>query len=413
MVEKAKKILKGFLFGSVLLITSWLFVSTIVATLGSDALKDLQKQEGQIEDQILGKNLEKSDKEVIKDEEKKEYEDAQSDYDVVVDEIDNLNLQLESVRGKKDAVMNQEESPETVAASVAEASTFEVVADVSKPLFYVFKESEGTYVSQSPKQHFANNGYLATDIATGGRYLEVHAPSWDWIDDEGNYYDESRSYTVAIKHNFGTMGKTVELHWEEDEKNYNFAVGHFKEIWVEDGQKVKTGDKLGSSGGCPGDLQENEASTGCHVHLELRLEGEAIGYPTWESTPHSEDLEALKKYREKTNESTVKTEEYDIDKLAYAIAMAETGDCTTGMGKTKNNCFGIMTWESGTREGKVFDSKEQAYKHFKYIWTTKYNTPLKYHSVYSWVHGSLADPTDERIDEALQYLENALFYYNQ
>lgn len=32
---------------------------------------------------------------------------------------------------------------------------------------------------------------------------------------------------------------------------------------------------------------------------------------------------------------------YDLDKLAKAVAIAETGNCTKGYGKEYNNCFGI------------------------------------------------------------------------
>lgn len=168
-----------------------------------------------------------------------------------------------------------------------------------KSLFYIFSKKDSVSISQSSKEHFANNGYLATDISTHGKYLEVYAPSWDYIDTEGNYFDEPRVYTAKIVHNYGTMGLTLELHWEEDDKNYNWAIGHMHDIWVKDGEEVKTGQKFGSSGGCVGDLQEGEVSTGCHVHIELRLEGEAIVYPTYTSTPHGDDLKALKSYKSK------------------------------------------------------------------------------------------------------------------
>jgi len=52
--------------------------------------------------------------------------------------------------------------------------------------------------------------------------------------------------------------------------------------------------------------------------------------------------------------------------------MAETNDCTKGMGVTKNNCFGYMTWENGYREGKTYSSKEESYKDFKELWIRAY-----------------------------------------
>jgi hypothetical protein len=52
--------------------------------------------------------------------------------------------------------------------------------------------------------------------------------------------------------------------------------------------------------------------------------------------------------------------------------MAETANCTEGMGITKNNCFGIMTWPNGVRTGKTYASPEESYEDFKRIWSTYY-----------------------------------------
>ncbi len=170
---------------------------------------------------------------------------------------------------------------------------------VDSGLYYVFSDTADVYVSQNPQQHFANNRYLATDISTNGQKLWVMAPSWDYIDAEGEYYDEAREYTVKIVENYGTMGLTVELHWDEDGKHMNWAIGHMYELTVNDGDIVKTGERVGTSGGCPGELKLNEVSTGCHIHLELRQDGTAIDYPTYKNTLHGEDLDAYRKYKEK------------------------------------------------------------------------------------------------------------------
>ncbi len=71
----------------------------------------------------------------------------------------------------------------------------------------------------------------------------------------------------------------------------------------------------------------------------------------------------------------VDIQDIHMDRLAHAIAVAETGDCTTGMGVTKNNCFGIMewpAWNSYKRTGKTYLNKEEAYEDFKRIWTSYY-----------------------------------------
>ena len=67
----------------------------------------------------------------------------------------------------------------------------------------------------------------------------------------------------------------------------------------------------------------------------------------------------------------------DIDKLAYAVAMAETGDCTKGYGLQYNNCFGlkngsIVPCETGANRMCIFESKEEAYEAFKKVWLEGY-----------------------------------------
>lgn len=66
-------------------------------------------------------------------------------------------------------------------------------------------------------------------------------------------------------------------------------------------------------------------------------------------------------------------EGFSLDCLAYAIAVAETENCTTGMGVSKNNCFGIMIWPNGVRTGKWYANKEASYEDFKDIWSNKYS----------------------------------------
>ncbi len=264
-------------------------ISTLQEEQDLDMSKMLQIKSAKLEDKcVTDKQLAKAK---VTDYHNEQYELVNGED---INELTNISEQecLMDMGTEEKEEEKKEDSPDI---------TFNEEANAYTPdsLYYIFLKTDSTYVSQTPKEHFANNGYLATDIATNKQYYEAYAPSWDYIDSEGNYYDEAREYTTKIVHNYGTMGLTVELHWEEDGKNYNWAIGHMKEIWIADGDKIKTGQKFGSSGGCVGDLQENEVSSGCHTHIELRLEGEAIAYPTYTSTPHGNDLEALKKYKEK------------------------------------------------------------------------------------------------------------------
>lgn len=63
---------------------------------------------------------------------------------------------------------------------------------------------------------------------------------------------------------------------------------------------------------------------------------------------------------------------YNLDKLAKCVAVAETSWCTTGMWRTKNNCFGIMHRPNWKRTWKTYSSKQASFDHFKRIWNKSY-----------------------------------------
>lgn len=75
---------------------------------------------------------------------------------------------------------------------------------------------------------------------------------------------------------------------------------------------------------------------------------------------------------------------FDIDKLAYCVAVAETNNCTKGMGITKNNCFGIMYWPNGKRTGKTYLTRDDSYADFKRIWLKSYKTFPTYSMAVKW-----------------------------
>ncbi len=62
----------------------------------------------------------------------------------------------------------------------------------------------------------------------------------------------------------------------------------------------------------------------------------------------------------------------DIKKLARAVAVAETENCTTGVGASRNNCFGIKGHENGVYGFRTFASPEESYEAFERIWLNAY-----------------------------------------
>jgi len=67
------------------------------------------------------------------------------------------------------------------------------------------------------------------------------------------------------------------------------------------------------------------------------------------------------------------TKRVDMDKLARAVAFAESGNCTKWDWVEKNNCFWIMQWDSEwQRELKEYSTKEESFEDFKKLWKEKY-----------------------------------------
>ena len=93
---------------------------------------------------------------------------------------------------------------------------------------------------------------------------------------------------------------------------------------------------------------------------------------------------------------------HDLYKLARSIAVAETGDCTTGSGITHNNCFGIMIWKNGPREPRRYATKEESYKDFYSVWSRSYKVFPNEHIANRWTGGHDPDV----------WLNNVLITYN-
>ena len=111
---------------------------------------------------------------------------------------------------------------------------------------------------------------------------------------------------------------------------------------------------------------------------------------------------------EKVSSEEVKTTEFDINKLAYAVAMQETKDCTLGYGKTHNNCFWIKHWNTVPCPGVPkmamckFKTKEESYEAFKIIWQKWYGELPNYEMAKRWSWD----------DRAWVWLYNVLHFYN-
>lgn len=121
-------------------------------------------------------------------------------------------------------------------------------------LYYTYLEEEGVYISQTPREHYANNGLLATDVATGGRPLTMYAP---------DLKGEEVVYDVEYWSDYEELGIAMVLTHEKQ----RFIIGHVKSSL--ETKKVKTGSAIGITL-CPGD-ENSGITTGCHVHIMYQV----------------------------------------------------------------------------------------------------------------------------------------------
>jgi hypothetical protein len=105
----------------------------------------------------------------------------------------------------------------------------------------------------------------------------------------------------------------------------------------------------------------------------------------------------------------VKLLPYDIDKLAYAVAMAETHNCTEGYGLEYNNCMGIKNGNTApcTKIGRnrmcIYERPEDSYAAFKKIWSKWYDGLPTLKKAQKWSGN----------DRAQTWLRNVNHYYYQ
>jgi len=94
----------------------------------------------------------------------------------------------------------------------------------------------------------------------------------------------------------------------------------------------------------------------------------------------------------------------DLDKLAFAVSMAETGGCKDGTAIKRNNCFGIMQWnKAGVRSPKYYKTQADSFADFKKIWSKHYKIFPNTHLAAKWTGN----------DNPVTWLKNVTHYYNQ
>lgn len=109
-------------------------------------------------------------------------------------------------------------------------------------------------------------------------------------------------------------------------------------------------------------------------------------------------------------EEKIRKENFDINKLAKAVARHETASCTKWYGKEYNNCFWIKNWNTapcpkiGRNRMCIYATQEESYEAFKKIWIKWYGGMPTLASSRRWSGN----------DNAGNWMKNVTsFYYKQ
>lgn len=101
-------------------------------------------------------------------------------------------------------------------------------------------------------------------------------------------------------------------------------------------------------------------------------------------------------------QDTPNDKELDLNQLAYAVAMAETKNCTVWNSASRNNCFWIMQWDKKwNRSFKSYATINDSYEDFKRIWKKYYKVFPTKREAQKWTGK----------DRDVSWLNNVTYYY--
>lgn len=131
---------------------------------------------------------------------------------------------------------------------------------------------------------------------------------------------------------------------------------------------VNAGDTTSGGSGRNGDnLIDN---------IRLEIESTAGGGETVESSTGQSGI--VPQDKKSVTGQTDKPYKSEIDRLAYAVSMAETGGCKLGYGKMYNNCVGLKNGsiapckKIGKNRMCIYDKPEESIEAWKKVWIVGY-----------------------------------------
>lgn len=231
---------------------------------------------------------------------------------------------------------------------------------------------------------------------------DEHVKQWngsmyaiDIVSSDGNAYFPKAHNEYFIHH----------IGFDERLGNY-VIIRHDKKRWVYGHtvtSRVTWYVNMEKDGNVLGQADMSWITTAKHTHIEIwqcpekesKMKDCDNVSSTWQVAPRNDEIKKQRWWI---------TDELDLDKLAYAVARHETGNCTVKRWSSLvNNCFGIRECSGGKCHGfKKYATKEESYKAFKDLWVRWYGWefPTMQHAIkYS---GN---------DRAEIWLKNVLYFY--
>jgi len=194
--------------------------------------------------------------------------------------------------------------------------------DFPGDLFYTYLKGHSTYISQTPADHYKANGIFATDVATGGRPLEMYAPDLN---------NKEVEYIVSYEENWKEhYGKALVLTSGME----RFIIGHIDGV-VAVSDTIKTGDHIGKT-------NMEGFTTGYHAHIEYWTGVEKEGGVSWKQSEYKVDPNynphqaLIDKKEEKKTTNQERIDDSIVHFTTYNHACNQTKGGIKGEG---NNCY--------------------------------------------------------------------------
>jgi len=267
-------------------------------------------------------------------------------------------------------------------------------------LFYTCLKQYNCYVTQSDREHFSRNGYLATDIGTADKNLPIRLP---------DFMGKEVVYTLKYVNYPKTTGATVEAFAEVDGVKIMWRIGHTHWDWdnikyndLYHNKQLKTGTVIAYSGGEKEESFKNKgnqgATTGKHVHIEyLMWDGSKYAPAPYRldqtinvhkednsfiPTAHAEDLQKVADGPQWTDYATISANTWQEDSSKWSERKRFEMTVANPDEKVQSNfVVAVKDLIEGMTNNPITSGNEM---YPRYVYVTSYNPEVKQNDSDPW-----------------------------